>query len=206
MRFLIFNLVVAGALVYLVTGGDLSRVPSGGEVAGRIVGAAKGAVERGRKMAGQVADRIGQPDGAGDDAAATKTVGADKSVPPVARRKTQPPIAPRRERDLNTTVRARPAPPPPPPPVLADAKTPKPMARAKPGSKSKATPRIARVTPPLPPITDPAVLRRRAEVLAEGPIKTTVAQPRFMSPRDRRRELHALSEEMELMFARTMAR
>lgn len=56
-----------------------------------------------------------------------------------------------------------------------------------------------------PTIDDREVRQRRAEVLATGPLASAKTQPAFMSPSQRRRELHALSEEMELLFASSRA-
>jgi len=59
------------------------------------------------------------------------------------------------------------------------------------------------------PVSDPAVLKRRAEVLGEGP-KTEVDVPYiegpFMSPRERRRELSRLVQDMELLFAEKLGK
>ena len=54
MRYLIFNLVVAGALVYLVTGGNLSRIPSSDEAAQRVAKAAKVAMDHGHDISNKM--------------------------------------------------------------------------------------------------------------------------------------------------------
>ncbi len=65
---------------------------------------------------------------------------------------------------------------------------------------------------PLPAVRDPAVAKRRAEVLggvasADGGAPVTLAEgEQLMSPEQRVRELHALAEEMELLFVDKMAR
>jgi hypothetical protein len=56
---------------------------------------------------------------------------------------------------------------------------------------------------------DPAAARRRAEVLGEVSAEQEVAsnepaQPKFMTPRERRRELLRLAEDMELRFLDTV--
>lgn len=61
----------------------------------------------------------------------------------------------------------------------------------------------------LPRIDDPAVIQRRAEVLdmptiGEKPSQTNT--PTFMTAQERQRELHTLAEEMELLFATTIVR
>jgi hypothetical protein len=193
MKFLIFNLVVAGALIYLVTGGDLSRLPSTGQTAHRVTDAAKVIVDRGRNVANKVIGQIGRTDDMPrqdkDGKVATALVepaAPAKLMPPVRRPKINPPTAPKRTQEPNSSVRDRSL------PVNGDGK--------------KAMPKIVRATPNQPPISDPVVLQRRAEVLAESPPPNTVDAPRFMSPRDRQRELQALSEEMELLSASTVAR
>ncbi len=65
---------------------------------------------------------------------------------------------------------------------------------------------------PLPAVRDPAVAKRRAEVLggvasADGGASVALAEgEQLMSPEQRVRELHALAEEMELLFVDKMAR
>ena len=193
MKFLIFNLVVAGALIYLVTGGDLSRLPSSDETAHRATNAAKVMVDRGHDLANKI---IAQIDRTNDTprreknrkaAAALVEPGAPaKLMPPVLRHKVAPPTAPMHDQELNNTGRARLA------PVDEDGK--------------KAVPEIISTLPNQPQISHPEVLQRRAEVLAEGPVQNATNTPNFMSPRDRRRELHALSEEMEMLFAQSITR
>ena len=59
------------------------------------------------------------------------------------------------------------------------------------------------------PVSDPAVLKRRAEVLGEGRIAKADAphiEGPFMSPRERRRELNQLAQAMELLFAEKLGR
>ena len=83
-------------------------------------------------------------------------------------------------------------------------------------------PRPIRTVPETPgleddPFEDPAVARRRAEVLgaeglgAEGLGEVEVAAsdsaaPEFMTPRERQRELDALAEDMELLFVDKIGR
>jgi hypothetical protein len=61
-----------------------------------------------------------------------------------------------------------------------------------------------------PSILDPAVAKRRAEVLNDNPTPdpTPVLKKgdRLMSASDRRRELLALAEEMELLYAKSVSR
>ena len=193
MKFLIFNLVVAGALIYLVTGGDLSRLPSSGAATHRVTNTAKVIVDRGHDIAQKV---IGQIDSKEDLPGRNKNGKAVTArVDPAAPTKLMPPVhgpkinqltTPKRTQEPNSSVRNQSL------PVNDDGQ--------------KAIPKIVRVTPNQPPISDPAVLQRRAEVLAESPAANAIDAPRFMSPRDRQRELQALSEAMELLSASTMAR
>ncbi len=193
MRYLIFNLVVAGALVYLVTGGNLSRIPSSDEAAQRVAKAAKVAMDHGHdisnKMISQIRRTNNKPRQDDNGEAVTdlaKTSPLIEPTPPMLRRKVVPTKAPGRNKGLNNQARTQ--------------------SKSIDENGEKSITKIARTSPNLPPIKDPTVLRRRAEVLAEGSSKNAVDTPNFMSPRDRRRELRALSEEMELLFASTMAR
>jgi hypothetical protein len=193
MKFLIFNLVVAGALIYLVTGGDLSRLPSSGETAHRVTNAAKVMVDRGHDLANKVIGQISRTeetprrDENGKAATAPVEPGVPaKLLPPVHRPNFNPPTVLKRTQEQNNQIRT-------------------PTASVKEDGK-KPFRKIVVTSPNAPSISNPEVLRRRAEVLAEGLVQKATDAPRFMSLHDRRRELHALSEEMELLFAQTMAR
>ena len=193
MKFLIFNVVVAGALIYLVTGGDLSRLPSSGATAHRVTNAAKVVVDHGHDVVNKVIGQIGRTEdspGRGKNGKAVTALvdpaAPTKLMPPVRRPKINQLTTPKRTQEPNSSVRDQSL------PVNDD--------------RDKSIPKIVRVTPNQPPISDPAVLQRRAEVLAESPAANAIDAPRFMSPRDRQRELQALSEAMELLSASTMAR
>ena len=59
------------------------------------------------------------------------------------------------------------------------------------------------------PVTDPAVARRRAEVLGDGAVTPPGGSSKssgFMTSADRRRELNRLAEDMELLFAEKITR
>ena len=61
----------------------------------------------------------------------------------------------------------------------------------------------------LPEIDDPSVVQRRNEVLGREPVGgdvTAAVTPAFMTAQERQQELHALAEEMEIMFATELAR
>jgi hypothetical protein len=175
MRFLIFNLVVVAALLYLFAGG---RPMSGPDEDG-VFSAAQETVAAGRKAVASAVDRLmlrgatrsGTPaDAAPAGATSDATSGAVSDAGPAD---------------------ARPTLTPPPPSVISP-----------PGASS------ARVIPKptAPPGSQPKVRQRRAEVLAHGPVATLETPPDYMTPSQRRRELHALSDEMELLFASSRAR
>ena len=73
-------------------------------------------------------------------------------------------------------------------------------------------PRPIRTVPETPgleddPFEDPALARRRAEVLGEVEVAASdSAAPEFMTPRERQRELDALAEDMELLFVDKIGR
>ncbi|MBF0368900.1 MAG: hypothetical protein HQL52_05505 [Magnetococcales bacterium] len=115
-------------------------------------------------------------------------------------------------------------------PALMEAEaipTPTPQIRAKPRTQPRSQPRTRRPPPtakaalPMDDM-DPAVTQRRAEVLGEREVEQLIAdngviaeyvsptptQPvigiaegeSFMTPRERRQELYALAQEMELLY------
>ncbi|MBT6983340.1 MAG: hypothetical protein HN956_03200 [Rhodospirillaceae bacterium] len=169
MRFLIFNLVVVGALFYLFHGSQSSRALNQGGVPHNVTMAAKSTVEAGRRTIATVIDKVMR----------------------------QEPAAP-----IPSAVASPPAQTPPIEVAVREAVPPRPELTS-PALATKAD--SARTTVPNlipPPIDDaPAVERRRSEVLATSPAAAIKEQPKFMTPVQRRQELHALSEEMELLFA-----
>ncbi|MDP6832758.1 MAG: hypothetical protein QF521_12280 [Alphaproteobacteria bacterium] len=169
MRFLIFNLVVAGALFYLFNDGQLPAARDNGGMLHKVTMAARNTVEAGRQATAAVVDKVMQKE----------------TVAPA------PVKVPEIEVPTRTAV--------PPVPVQPKLATPKAPA-IKPIDEPTAN---ANLIPPV--IKDPAVRQRRAEVLATGPVAGVKQRPGFMSPSQRRRELHALSEEMELLFASSRA-
>ncbi len=172
MRFLIFNLVVVGALFYLFAGGQTSATLDKAGVLYKVTMAAKSTVAAGRQAAATVLGKV-------------MRVEAPQPPPP-----TTIATAPIQTPPLEVATR----------PVVPMLNQPELAAPKAPAMK----PDGARTTSPNlipPPIDDPAVAQRRAEVLATGPVAALKQQPQFMSPNQRRQELHALSEEMELLFA-----
>ena len=172
MRFLIFNLVVVGALVYLFAGGQTSATLDKDGVLHKVTMAAKSTVESGRQATAVVMGKV-------------MRLEAPKP-PPLSAIAPAPIQTPPIEVATRTVV-----------PMLIQPKLAAPTAPAINQDNARTT------TPSLipPPIDDPAVEQRRAEVLATGPVAVVKGQQNFMSPSQRRQELHALSEEMELLFA-----
>ena len=193
MKFLIFNLVVGSALVYLVTGGNFSQMPSSSEAVNRVSAAGKIAVDHSRDITDKVISEIRQSSNlanTSDKNAATKAIPKSNTTIKTTTSDHRNKVAASnsfKNDHLQQTVLQ-----PPPAPVLV--------------KKNKLAPEVVKDLTNLPKVSAPAVLRRRAEVLARGSIKNTTSSPRYMSMHDRQQELHALSEEMELMFARTMTR
>jgi hypothetical protein len=184
MRFLIFNLVVAGALFYLFNGGQLPAAGDSDGVLRKVTMAARGTVEAGRKATAAVIEKVTRAEPAAKAPVPVKIprieVATRKAVPPI-------PVRPK----LAT----------PKAPAIVPVQEP---VKA-PGTARASNPNLI---PPVingPAINDPAVRQRRAEVMATGPVAAVKDRPAFMSPSQRRRELHALSEEMELLFASSRA-
>ena len=163
MKFLIFNVTVAAALVYLLTT-DRAEVQN---AAGRIHDAASEM----KQVAGRVVDR------------GRRWV---TETPP------------------ETAVRpSSPAAPPASPMASPPAMAPLPPA----ATRASPAPKI-----PVSRAKEDAALKRRAEILrgidpailAPGPKpEAETAQP-ALEPAERRKQLDALSEEMELFYARTL--
>lgn len=239
MRFLIFNVAVAGALVYLVTGG---KVPVD-DMVKRFAD---------NSVVAPVSDRINQEDAVSQqirmavaDAMAKMRASAPfpptSSVPPNADKpavaettfaKTTP--APRDTGTAKTVVKKTSEPktdetlkpvssvrnvgrdpghvidPTRARPLAARAETPEPRAK---------TPIKSAAIHPTKPKVSPEVARRRAEVLAQGPVASAPPQTAstdirthrasnvkledgaaLMTPSERLKELQALSDELEFMY------
>jgi len=176
MRFLLFNLIVAGALVYLLSDGGLS--------------------ERVRQSLALVGDRLGT---------APAAAPAAPTAVPAPRATATPAPAPRSEPLAEQAVAAAAADPADAPaaPVVEATAPPAPVASET--AASTPTP-VTPAATELVPTSDPAVQRRRAEVLGTAPAETAATTEGFMSPQLRRRELQVLSEEMELLFSQLIAR
>ena len=158
MKSLVFNLLVVGALGFLLFDGNPPTSIRG--AVDKVAATADQLVDKGRAL-------------------------VDKPAPR-PRAKPVPRVTPKPEPVVVTTpVTATPveqAPPPARPSKVAAAPAPK---------------------------LDPAVARRRAEVLGELPDSAAMAPkvaPRFMAPRVRRTELNKLAEDMELLFVENVVR
>ncbi len=99
-----------------------------------------------------------------------------------------------------------------PEPIAAPERAPEIAAEAP--IEIEIEPRPIHTVPEVPtledePFEDPAVARRRAEVLGEVEIAASdgaVEAPQFMTPGERQRELDALAEDMELLFVDKIGR
>lgn len=187
MKFLIFNLTVAAALVYLLTTdrGEFQRV------AGNLHDAASGirtmtvrAVGNGRKLLDRT---VSGPSHGGENApsqAPRPAVAPPPPPPPL-------PASPAPRVEMKTTTAAQ---PPGKGPAVADQPMIDPAA---------IDPRVAQRRDevfagiaPNPPVT-------RLPQEPKGPALKEGAP--MMTPAQRRKELYSLAEEMELLYARTVS-
>lgn len=191
MKFLIFNLAVAAALVFLFTAdrGDVQKM------AGQVHDAAtdiKGYAERALNKSAKIAspNPVATPEPAREPA---PKLAAEKPAPvhvPV-----QTPVKSPVKSPVISNAKPRPSPTPPVPHQAS---------------------RVAEAIPPAPPISlKPAVAQRRQEVLdGVPPTAPTNANgapklqdgTKLMTAADRRKELLSLAEEMELLYARSISR
>jgi len=192
MRFLVFNIAVGLALVYLVNGGSM---PTGGfqqnlADAGRKAEAMAASLQR--KLTVADAPKPGtqsNSDGHGRD-----VIPSTPQTPPVSKPAQKPVQKPAPKK------RTRTAAPPPPPPLAPAVSVPVRKLAGIPGQ------------PKPKPIG--AVAQRRAEVLAVGETKEPASAPsvqtpsnvslkagaKLMSAAERRRQLHSLAEDMEMLY------
>jgi len=195
MRFILFNAIVASALIYLFSGADQPGADARQTVddaMSRLAALSEQAVERVEMMQ---QDSAGRADSA--PAADPPAPLPEDAVPQEAAPSPQPAAAP----DPVSEPPRRPAP------------AVQPAPKAEPATRVAATP----ATPPAPAEPDAAPLPERevatvpthrvpkpgdtgpvAAQPAKGPIE--IAEP-MMSSQDRRKELFSLAQEMELMYA-----
>ncbi len=209
MRYILFNIAVGAALIYLFKGGELALPDiqaqfdrAKNEIAALTDTSPAKQTEAAAKpllaKAGQ-----GQGDGHGHD---TIHEPAPKPLPQPA-----PPPKPK----LKPGVNAAPRKAPPLPVAKQVAARPEPKLAPK-GVAMGSVPTAMPAIPPVPPAptrlasrdADP-VLQRRAEVLAEGaPVRPAPrSQPvalkagtSLMTAAERRRELDTLADEMEMLY------
>lgn len=204
MKYVLFNIAVATALVFLFTAdrGEVQRIAGRAhDVAGDVKAYADKAFSTGRSLlARQAVNNERQTDPA-PVAAPAKPVPAPTPKPaaPTATRPALPP----------TTTPPAVTPP-------APSRTP-PAARRRLAGNFPAVPetepKVAAPSLAAAPSADldPDVAKRRREVL-QGIDTTAAAAPvlkegtRLMTPSERRRELLSLAEEMELLYARSVSR
>ena len=179
MRFLLFNLMVVGALWFLFTD---DRGPTAIETmvedarsqVGSVVAAAEQALANGDVASefAQVYDAVadgtsteGPTEPVAEESPVTESEGASRPVPAV-----------------EVSTRAEPIPAIPPAGIVPTG---------------------------MKPVTEPKVIERRDEVVGAGPATVVasagnawaVDPAALMSPRERQRELHRLAQDMELLFA-----
>ncbi len=189
MRFLLFNLAVVAALFYLFNadGGGSGR---GADFREDPLQSIRQELETLARDIAQGRDHAGQ---AAPQSAENKSPEPDKEAPPA------PAVDPQQN---GSTSAATPAAVPTAAPAVAQTvDTGRPEGAALAGSIGQ-----------LPQVDDPAVARRRAEVLdgALAPADEVAETPSEagppMSPEERLRKLYSLAEEMELLYVRKVAR
>jgi hypothetical protein len=181
MKFLTFNIVVAAALAYLVLG-DKAEIRDT-DVVSKLTASAEAAWIKAQ-------DAVD---------ATTKVVSAPASEP-VQKVQVAPVPMPEAEPVAKAAPVVRRAPAPKGQEVEV-ANVPEVPAKSAVQIDEEKAAKVAR--------SDPAAARRRAEVLGEQTIETSepeveTAGAKFMTPRERRRELLRLAEDMELRFLDTV--
>ncbi len=195
MKFLLFNAAVIAALVYLfgMDRGELDAVSDQLEQSAEGLDRAKDdAVDKALDLLGREPAPADPP--ARDDAEAEAA--SAKELEP---REASAEVTDRKDVDQAPALPAEPA------PKTADAASTDAERESATGEAGGGVAASA-----LPALTDPAVARRRAEVLDglavadRAPSMALAEGERLMSPEQRVRELHALAEEMELLFVNKM--
>lgn len=216
MKDLLFNVVVAGALAYLLFGGG-DGAPAVRDVVERAAAGAGAVADAGRNLVGlgRHEDDVAAADDAGrklvgfgrhaDDVAAADDTPAPGAAPPGsgASDRIREPVAPPWPLTAGDSASA---------PRLARDEAPEPspprptVAAARDDSAMPEVPPLSAL-PGLPAVDDPAVARRRAEVLGTASSGSTsdaktppASETGFMSARERQRELYRLAQDMELIF------
>ncbi len=177
MKTLVFNLLVVGALAFLLFDGDPPTSLRG--AVDKVAVKAGQLVETGKALVAKPAPRAGQ----------TPPV----TPAPVA----QTPADKSRDEPRDEPVVATPT------PVASVAKAPRPISQApRPAKPAKAADAPARALDPEIARRRAEVLGERPDSAASAPVAPTG----FMAPRVRRAELQKLAEDMELMFVDNVTR
>ncbi len=228
MRFLLFNAAVVAALIYLLSA-DRSEFQAAADrlydTVSRVEDAARDGIERvGSAARDSVPFEAATSEAVPvrDRARPTIEAAASQDEPREEEgrtRQSEPDPKPERPRRLAAETAPETVPPAPAPGATAPSG---PGATAPSGETAQAA-----LVRDLPPVDDPAVAKRRAEVLdgiaaldsAPVPPAPEIAAPEvaalevalaegetLMSPEERRRELYTLAEEMELLFVTKLTR
>jgi hypothetical protein len=192
MKSLVFNLMVVGALGFLLFDGKPPK--SVDEAMDKVTAKTEHLLEKGKKMVGTPAfepegvTQTPAQDRAGDEAVAVAVAPAPaRPAAPVA----QPVPTPAQATETEA-AETKPAP----------AKTMAPVQTVKTQVVEAAPAAPARAAAAMPDL-DPAVAKRRAEILGTAPqnsARETEPSRAFMAPPVRRAELQRLAEDMELLF------
>ena len=180
MKFLMFNLVVSGALVYLLIGGEYRPL-----VVENMIDRASDSIVT------VVEDTVKMIESNTDAEGSAQII----DVLPV-----EPEVMSQRQKNaMSTPQQGKPA-----ALKVESHASPSVIDREPAPLLSEWSPEQ-----PLPWVDDLSVIQRRAEVLEIAPIgdepDQTVA-PTFMTSQERQKELHTLAEEMELLFATAIIR
>jgi hypothetical protein len=216
MKFLIFNITVAAALIFLFTTDRGEVTSTAGRIhdaASEVKDAAHRAVEGGRRWVGRASARAGgdiknAATGAVKPLAKHEILKTTPMAPPV----NAPAVKSETEGEAEATATVK-------------IKTGNPAAAGQIPETAAAAPAMPQ-PPALPPAAAPvplapeqvAALKRREEILRGidpkilAPAEAAKAAPDavkapkapIMSPAERRKQLYALSEEMELIYARSL--
>ena len=196
MRFVLFNFVVAAALIYLVTGGSPETLTA--------IGVPETVVDAIEEVKGKTLNTKKEPVKNLNEIAVVHD-----QIDPKLQSEPEPFVAPIKK-PLTFKTPETTLPPLAEPRWVSESKSQKPdetLMATKPGIKPRTTSRIA----PKEKLA-PEIKRRRAEIFgitakpaekaAPKPKKTYAvkAGEKLMSPSQRRRELRALVEDMELLY------
>ena len=189
MKYLLFNLLVVGALAFLLFDGDPPATVRG--AVDKVMVKVDRLVARGKALVAEPTTE--RP--VGRTVRVTRTP-LPKSSAPAKDSRDKPVVSPPVISDRTAGTVVAPGPRLRPAATASRPATPAP----RPAKPRKANDAPARAL-------DTEIARRRAEVLGEEPRMTTqTATAELMAPRVRRSELNKLAEDMELMFVEKVSR